>query len=70
VFPQPANSEWKTDVASETGDRKTKEIHTQRTHSLCKLKQMFRKSQEPQTQNEAKLWEVSQEKAAKYLMFK
>jgi hypothetical protein len=31
---------------------------------------MFRKSQEPQAQNEAKLWKVSQEKAAEYLMFK
>jgi len=39
-------------------------------YSLCKLKQMFRKSQGPQTQNEAKLWKVSQEKAAEYLMFK
>jgi hypothetical protein len=41
-----------------------------RTDSLCKLKQMFRKSQEGLTQNEVKLWKVTQEKSAKYIMFK
>jgi len=41
-----------------------------RTFSLCKLIQMSCKTQETQTQNEAKLCKVSQGKGAKYLMFK